>query len=377
MKKLGNSRQKGITLIALVVTVVVLIILATVSILAVFGDNGIIARAQKVKDAHEEGKADEANTLEDYASYIDSYNPGVNIIMGNEKIKITKKNVQNYLGKIVTNYEPTVDTIKFGDKDYIVSKTYRLYYIDFEGKYGKKDTIYLKADYSGEEYSLSDIDTTTISSINDENVKLKELNPSLYAKDVVSPSEELVHMNKITFLTNANNWKKLGEGVDSEISNKINYVIGAPSLEMMVDSYNMCYELEDKEIETGELNENSNRAKLFYKYPYANDNKYLGYCVGPSNDSNNTAGYYYNTSFYTVKSDTKIDTMYYPGGESGRYWLSSPGANTMTYILQDQPTVMSVQGYGGGYIAGNSYYSYGAFCPLVSLKSTALLKLEE
>ena len=76
MKKLRNSRQKGITLIALVVTIVVLIILATVSILAVFGDNGIIARAQTAKDTHEKGKADETNTLDDYASYIGNYLDG-------------------------------------------------------------------------------------------------------------------------------------------------------------------------------------------------------------------------------------------------------------------------------------------------------------
>ena len=76
MKELKNNRQKGITLIALVVTIVVLIILATVSILAVFGDNGIIARAQTAKDTHEVGKADETNTLDDYASYIGNYLDG-------------------------------------------------------------------------------------------------------------------------------------------------------------------------------------------------------------------------------------------------------------------------------------------------------------
>ena len=76
MKKLRNDRQKGITLIALVVTIVVLIILATVSILAVFGDNGIIARAQTAKDTHQKGKADETNTLDDYASYIGNYLDG-------------------------------------------------------------------------------------------------------------------------------------------------------------------------------------------------------------------------------------------------------------------------------------------------------------
>ena len=70
------KKNSGITLIALVVTIVVLIILATVSILAVFGDNGIIARAQKAKDTHEKGKADETNTLDDYASYIGNYLDG-------------------------------------------------------------------------------------------------------------------------------------------------------------------------------------------------------------------------------------------------------------------------------------------------------------
>ena len=76
MRNLKKNRQKGITLIALVVTIVVLIILATISILAVFGDNGIIARAQTAKDTHEKGKADETNTLDDYASYIGNYLDG-------------------------------------------------------------------------------------------------------------------------------------------------------------------------------------------------------------------------------------------------------------------------------------------------------------
>ena len=70
------KKNSGITLIALVVTIVVLIILATVSILAVFGDNGIIARAQTAKDTHEKGKADETNTLDDYTSYIGNYLDG-------------------------------------------------------------------------------------------------------------------------------------------------------------------------------------------------------------------------------------------------------------------------------------------------------------
>ena len=50
MKKVGflnQKKQKGITLIALVVTIVVLLILASVSISMLLGDNGIIKNARK------------------------------------------------------------------------------------------------------------------------------------------------------------------------------------------------------------------------------------------------------------------------------------------------------------------------------------------
>ena len=64
-----NSRQRGITLIALVVTIVVLIILAAVSILTVFGDNGIISRAEESKSQTKEAMKKEEITLAVAASY--------------------------------------------------------------------------------------------------------------------------------------------------------------------------------------------------------------------------------------------------------------------------------------------------------------------
>ena len=58
MNKLKN--KKGITLIALVVTVVVLIILAGVSINAVLGDNGIIKKANQATSVTKEAEVKEA-----------------------------------------------------------------------------------------------------------------------------------------------------------------------------------------------------------------------------------------------------------------------------------------------------------------------------
>ena len=46
------QENKGITLVALVVTIMVLIILATVSINAVLGQNGIIKKAKQAKEMY-------------------------------------------------------------------------------------------------------------------------------------------------------------------------------------------------------------------------------------------------------------------------------------------------------------------------------------
>ena len=45
MGRQKNEKNKGITLIALVVTIVVLLILAGTTIMSIFGENGIVSRA--------------------------------------------------------------------------------------------------------------------------------------------------------------------------------------------------------------------------------------------------------------------------------------------------------------------------------------------
>ena len=384
MRNLKKNRQKGITLIALVVTIVVLIILATVSILAVFGDNGIIARAQTAKDTHEKGKADETNTLDDYASYIGNYldgkggssgggsdtptkpAEGITATVEGKTVTITKDNVATYLGKVVSNYKPTAPTatiVIIGTMRFTVSNNYRLYYVDFEGKYGEKNGVYLKADCTSNNYQLPTIDKTASTA---DNVKIKALNPSLYKDGVTSPVASQENMKAVTFLTNTSNWDSLKTG--ASIADKVNYVVGAPSVEMMMDSYNTKYGLKDKAINTGALTADTERAKLFYQYPTTLDSNNYGYEVGPNNSSSAKNGYYYYTSDYSVKTDSKVDSMYYPG-DNQCYWLASPSAT-------GDDRVLWVNSYRGGYVNWNYCYVSLAFCPLVSLKSTVSLQLQ-
>ena len=67
-----RKKNKGITLIALVVTIIVLLILAGVTIVALSGDNGILTRAQEAKEKTEEAAKREEAELADLNSYIDN-----------------------------------------------------------------------------------------------------------------------------------------------------------------------------------------------------------------------------------------------------------------------------------------------------------------
>ena len=162
------------------------------------------------------------------------------------------------------------------------------------------------------------------------------------------------------FLTNTNNWNSLKTG--ASIADKVNYVVGAPSVEMMMDSYNTKYGLKDKAINIEELTADTERAKLVYQYTSGD----VGYKVGPCHDNGTEYDYY--TSDYSVKTDATIDSMYYPG-EDQYYWLASPSANTTDSVL-------FVYYNSGGYVYTDDCSNDYAFCPLVSLKSTVSLQLQ-
>ena len=373
-KEKKRQENKGITLIALVVTITVLMILATVSINAVLGDNGIIKKAKQAKEMYSNSIAkdnEEMDTLlNEMAKYNDvkeeaSKEEGITATVDGKTVTITKDNVATYLGRVVSNYKPTATTVAVGGTTYTVSNNYRLYYVDFDKKYNKDEvSVFLKADCTSNNYTLPVTDTTASTA---DNVKIKALNPSLYNQTgVTAPAASQENIKAVTFLTNTSNWNSLKTG--ASLADKVNYVVGAPSVEMMMDSYNTKYGLTDETMNTGTLTADTKRAKLFYQYPTTINSNNYGYEVGPSNNSSAKNGYYYWTSDYSVKTDSAIDSMYYPGS-SNYYWLASTSALGTTNVLYVD--------YGlGGRVDHATYYSSIAFCPLVSLKSTVSLQLQ-
>ena len=106
-------KNKGITLIALVVTIVVLLILAGITISLVFGSNGVIQKAKDSKEQTEIGEMREKLEMAKVPVYAD----------GNGSYK-----VQDYWNRIESEgliADKTVDIIDNGDGTYEVTTTPR------------------------------------------------------------------------------------------------------------------------------------------------------------------------------------------------------------------------------------------------------------
>ncbi len=78
---MNNFRRNnsGITLIALVITIIVLLILAGVTIATLTGDNGILTQANNAKERTEEAEKDEKANLAQTEDFINEYVNGVEV----------------------------------------------------------------------------------------------------------------------------------------------------------------------------------------------------------------------------------------------------------------------------------------------------------
>ena len=109
--KIMQRNTKGITLIALVVTVIVLIILAGVSISLVLGENGIVNKAKKAKENTELAKVEEETRLNELAKQIEEGTSG-----GTTNPPETIKNIEEVKGG---SYFDKATTIKDSDGNLI------------------------------------------------------------------------------------------------------------------------------------------------------------------------------------------------------------------------------------------------------------------
>ena len=116
--------QKGITLVALVITIVVLLILAGVTISMVMGDNGVLSNSQKAKYESAKGTAADSlsSALSSYTSDIYAGNKaGVADVSQVDEAKLKTELEAQMVGYTIKECTGSYDsnyTVKINDNNY-------------------------------------------------------------------------------------------------------------------------------------------------------------------------------------------------------------------------------------------------------------------
>ena len=252
---------------------------------------------------------------------------GPQIKIGNQTVVLTPQNAPEYYGQVVTNYNQA-------------DATYRLFYVDFAGDFGTEGTIYLKAD----QVTTTALDITASVSSATALEKMKQMNPDWALNDGITDNDNELGT---LYLCDESKWTNYKDG------SKADCVIGAPSVEMYVKSYNE-YHSKKETSEYQKLN-----CKWFDKTEESeadwNGSKGYMYAVGTSvNDR--------SYEYYTDENVLKLDenNMYVKLGQS--WWLASPSA-------AEYDAICHVRGIREIYLNSASFKNYDVgVCPVILLK---------
>ena len=397
--KLNLKERKGITLIALVITIIVLLILAGVSIAMLTGQNGILTQAQNAKTTNENKSAEEkvklaimaarsqsetgaldadkliaeiTNNYGGTASKTDNGFP-VNATVDGKNFSIdgdgnittnnsgsstpttggvtaadianaTQEEKQSIYGATVTGYTlPSGTTTDVG---------WKIFYAD-------NSNIYLIADNYVERNNLPNSTTESgVVTANKPNDGYSNCARSAYFTNILLgdyagssriTDSRLKALNKDYFNTKNysstnNNMKSVAYMMDTKAwnskfldSNKADYCIGGPSVELLFKSYNEKYKT---------AYESQASSATGYQIRKTSSDSWADYGVSMLSTSD---------PLYVIRSSF-----------ANAYWLASPSA-------YDYSSVMYVR-YSGNVNSGDYSYSNGGFRPLVCLNSNIKLQ---
>ena len=187
MDKRRNNLQNGITLIALVISIIVMLILAGVSLNATIGDNGIITQAQNATYMQSIAALEEYLQTE-YVKYYDeteNYTSKIELLsskLGNLCLKDGTKNYITYDGKMyyLINKQALPDDVKNqlrgGDT------TEYLKYIRLQDVYGVTPDLKVYYCESGTDSALGTLDSTEL----DPSTPLKKINQDAEMKSAIT-----------------------------------------------------------------------------------------------------------------------------------------------------------------------------------------------
>ena len=349
--------SKGITLVALVITIIILLILAGISISALT-NTGIFGKAKDAKQKSDEAALDQNTKLDEYESEINAYLPGQNNGGGGQGSGINANTIasatdtekaNNYYGKSV-NYTSangvTGWKIFYADTNniYLIADDYVDPTILPASTKASGESTTNKPNIKGDSYPKAAYFTNILNDYSTGSARIttdtiKKLNKSFFIdKQYTGVENSTVNLNMkaVAYMLDTTAWS-----IFKDKNGKADYVIGGPTIEMLMKSY-------------------SQKHNVQYKAEAVNDTGHEGYKISKDNGANWDT--YYSgmlstsDSLYVLPSSKGADAM----------WVASPSACYATSVVR-------VYCDGSVSYGGYDYYDHG-FRLLVCLKSNVQLQ---
>ena len=428
--KLKFESNRGITLIALVITIIVLLILAGISISMLSGDNGILNKAVQAKDATRGGEVQETVTL------AAANNTGVDYIGGTKQTRAEVIAQLHRDGKLTDSEVATLeenDVITIGGItiDFSVlgsisnAKTLVQAFIDEEIKVGDYITNYNstlknssasvsvgteKTGHTGTQQYQVDTNTTwRVLGLDETGTKLMITTGSPIKKVMKSTGEDW-EKDPYLYLDKAEGWYWAGEATSGNVLDDICAIYDSrfadktksmriedinTALGLTLDkANNKIYKTDDETRtaisayqgffgQTFTYVKNSSRTDYapenYLKAKYPDEEKYKSLTNKKSGDTvDGTAFMYQYPNADIVEQSSKLYEVLFKGTESGSngksYWLASSGVNMngSDYCNFGPGAVYggaAGAGYGLFYSNGHSRARRMAVRPVVYLQS--------
>ena len=209
-KKMAKERR-GVTLIALVITIIVLLILAGVTIAMLTGDNGIISKAMQAKNKTEEARKTEEAGLKKIENYINGKSAEAGVVIQDLKSIKSDGTEGEVIGEKVSDGAEGVVPVPNG-----------FYYVGGTVKSGAviSDNLADKDKYKGQEVVGTDLSGNQFVFIPVNGIDLK------YEQDhTYDGKHEYVYTTELSGYTSQSEWSD-GSGEQASVKNYGGFFIG-------------------------------------------------------------------------------------------------------------------------------------------------------
>ncbi len=246
-----NYKEKGITLIALVVTIIILLILAGVTLTTALSQNGLFQRAKIVVEKYKEAEADEVEKLGEVEKELDKIIDGETPPDPPKKpdpVEVTTENLKEFQGKYVDIGLDTNGNNKVDDWEIFYVNEGRIFLISADyvpvtkleewniiGSGTTLGNAGLKK--NGDKYRV-DWDFTIVTQKDCFSMEENFLNLVMHDGYRLNDHKDYLNSKVVSQLLNKDAWNGLKSAASVEGQEYIDFSIGGPTLGMWCAAWN-------------------------------------------------------------------------------------------------------------------------------------------